>query len=276
MKHTWGGGGEIILPNVSYCKDVDVHFNPITFYIYHSSDCNVKKYTIPKGQPFDLTSVVNDGYYYGGYFSAYGGAINYSIENPKEGKVEGDIIYDGSSSYFRDENNKIVRYWLANNAYNENGTTFSPEDGSTYFLCETPKEYTMKQKINYIYDTTDNSITNFINIYTVDSARMYSLCSANIITNSGSTTFKCNIAGSYTSGSNKIDPEIITGRKGGYIAIKDFARNVLPPVNSVFIIENTLTTLDGISNHSYVKVTTNDWKNGNINVEYSDIMPSLD
>ena len=54
--------GEMILPNVSYCKDIkNVHYNPITFYIYHSSDCNVKKYTIPKGLPFDLTSVVNNG-----------------------------------------------------------------------------------------------------------------------------------------------------------------------------------------------------------------------
>lgn len=261
---------------MSYCIDAnDVHYNPITFYVYHSSDCTVEKFTIPQGQAFDLTSLVKEGYFYGGYFSGYGGAVNYDIDNPQEGKIEGDLTYDGSSIYYRDENDKIVRWFTKANAYTENGSVLMPKDNSTYFMRELPKEYTMKQYNQYVYNTNTNQITDLYNVYTIDNT-FYETYSANIITSDNISSFRCTSVSSITIGNTKITPETITGRSGGYVVYYNFTRDKLPGTNSVFIIENTLTTYDGIDIHSYVKVFTNDWTKDNIAKENSDTMPTLD
>ncbi len=252
-----------------------MHYSPITFFIYHSSDCTVEKFIIPQGQAFDLTSLVKEGYFYGGYFSEYGGAVNYDIDNPQEGKIEGDLAYDGSSLYYKDENDKNVRWFTKANAYTENGSILMPKDNSTYFMRELPKEYTLKQYNEYVYNTNTNQITNFYNLYTIDN-NLYEAISANIITSDSTSNFKHSIHPSFTFGTTKITPETITGRSGGYLAIYDFTRDKLPGTNSVFSIENTATTLDGVNIHSYAKVFTNDWTNEGIAIERSDTMPTLD
>lgn len=262
---------------MSYCIDAnDVHYNPITFYVYHSSDCTVEKFTIPQGQAFDLTSLVKEGYFYGGYFSEYGGAVNYDIANPQEGKIEGDYSYDGSS--LKTETN--VKFWTRTKAYTENGSILMPKDNSTYFMREVPKDYYLHQYDIFVFDTNTNEIEYFRHITNLND-NIYSDSSYRIITQSSLgdyvklsvvNNFKWNNGSEVTT----LTSESLFGRRGYLSVTSSVNRDELPSYNSVFAFDNRLTTLDGVEVHSYRKVYTNDWTKDNIVTEFSFTMPTLD
>lgn len=265
--------GELIKPNVSHCiLENEVHYNPITFYVYHSSDCTVEKFIIPQNQAFDLTSLVKEGYFYGGYFSEYGGAVNYDIDNPQEGKIEGDYSYDGSS--LKTEAN--VRFWTKADAYTENGSILMPKDNSTYFIKEVPKDYYLHQYDITVFNTNTNEIEQlYSHISNVDDA-FYSDISYRIITQSSSSDYvKLSIGVSFKHNTITYTSESLFGRRGYVGRSSSINRDELPSYNSIFVFDNRLTTLDGVEVHSYRKVYTNDWTNDNIVAEFSFTMPTL-
>lgn len=113
------------------------------FYVYHSSDQSVETY--PVSGTFDITSLVANGYLYGGYYSDY----------KKAGSYEGGptATYDGTNYA-----GAITGYWDGSAAYTANGTTMIPVAGRTYYLKEVPEDY-FKPYMVLIYDSYANPNT---------------------------------------------------------------------------------------------------------------------
>jgi hypothetical protein len=132
------------IPNVSYCEDIDgMHYNPKTFYVYHTSDCTIQKVTLIDTEYFNIMSLVKDGYTYGGYFKQYLsiGTTAQSILNGEDVEFTNNIVTDeGGSPYIGDftqtteEQPDIISY--LSEPYTENGTHMFPKNGEMYFLKE--------------------------------------------------------------------------------------------------------------------------------------------
>ena len=132
------------IPNVSYCEDIDgMHYNPKTFYVYHTSDCTIQKVTLIDTEYFNIMSLVKDGYTYGGYFKQYLsiGVTAQAILNGEDVEFTNNIVTDeGGSPYIGDftqttnEQPDIISY--LSEPYMENGTHMFPKNGEMYFLKE--------------------------------------------------------------------------------------------------------------------------------------------
>ena len=140
-------GDGALLPNVSICKrEYDVHYNPKTFYIYHTSDCTIEKVTVDSNcTDYDIVSNVKEGFYYGGYFKDYlsKGTTAQAIMNGEDVEFSGDTIQDeGGENYHGDfvvtssTNPQRIYYFDYNNAHLVNGRHMNPVNGEMYFLKE--------------------------------------------------------------------------------------------------------------------------------------------
>ncbi len=105
------------------------YYKPDSFYVYHSSDQSVQSIKmLDIDETFDITSVVKEGYLYGGYYSSYGGVGSYT--GGPTATVDG-TAYTGAQQEF----------WDADAVYKTKGTSMKPENGVTYYLKEVPKTY---------------------------------------------------------------------------------------------------------------------------------------
>ncbi|MDO4415851.1 MAG: InlB B-repeat-containing protein [Erysipelotrichaceae bacterium] len=118
------------------------------FYVRFSSTLETKGYDLPaSGDTFDLTSVVNDGYLYGGYYA-----------DPETLPTE---TYNGQDNY-----------WQAYTPYTAAGDKLSPVHGTTYFLKEVPDCY-LKPRIQYYYNKYYGSIITHIYLMTAVDDKRY-------------------------------------------------------------------------------------------------------
>ena len=100
----------------------------ITFYVYHSSDNTVEEFTRRDDRTFNIVSLVKEGYFYAGYYSDYAGKGSYAGDGVEV--IDGtEIAYNGTNAS-----------WSIDNAYRENGTVMYPQDETTYYLKEIPKD----------------------------------------------------------------------------------------------------------------------------------------
>ena len=161
-------GGGVEIPNVSYCEDINgIHYNPKTFYVYHTSDCTIQKVTLIDTDYFNIMSLVKDGYTYGGYFKQYLsiGTTAQAILNGEDVEFTDNIVTDeGGSPYIgdftqtTDEQPDIISY--LSEPYTVDGTHMFPKNGEMYFLKEDISGYLQN------YDHYEHNSSKIITLLT--------------------------------------------------------------------------------------------------------------
>lgn len=160
-------GDTMVRPNVSRCmEDNDVHYNPKTFYVYHTSDCTIEKITVADNvTDFDIMSLVKSGYTYGGYFKEYlskGTTADAILSGGSVEFIDGVVQDEGGSPYIGDltvtSSTNPNRISYLNDPYLIDGRHMNPKDGVMYYLKEDIDGYLW----NYTYSypsTTGSTLT---------------------------------------------------------------------------------------------------------------------
>ena len=173
------------------------------FFVFHSSSGVLEAIDMPvkfvpgetendmghiEEDVYDLTTLVADGYLYGGYYTSFGGVATDEVQKlantftmkgvngwtgaSMTGRTQvakldtSDIAavnfkeYTGDSRTFK-VNSDTKYYWDKNTAGNTNnpGNAFKPVAGQVYYLKEVPDEF-LTTKYVYVYDTLDGNETD--------------------------------------------------------------------------------------------------------------------
>ena len=167
------------------------------YYVFHSSTGVLEMYPVHEdNSTVDFTSsdFIGDDYYYGGYYSEFGGvkkdevdglvlATQMSSQKPAmaDGKAQlavgkdyqyfksytGEALYDKTMS-------PLKLYWSRSKAYlTEKATEVHPGAGMIYYLKEVPKPY-LSSKMFYIYNEDKSNALEKIYLVTVIDDNLYS------------------------------------------------------------------------------------------------------
>ena len=249
-------GDTMVRPNVSRCmEDNDVHYNPKTFYVYHTSDCTIEKITVADNvTDFDIMSLVKSGYTYGGYFGSYGqsGETAAAILNGDDVEfVDGFVTDISGTSYIGDyvstSTTEVIGYF--SEPYLESGTSMNPKDEEMYFLNEDGTCWLENNRI-HLYVKATSAITDFYMFSDLPSLNYNSIKFVLINENDSTRSeVNMNVAKTVTINGTKYTVRKLFGGFGvavnrGYLAYV----NVMPYLqeNTSYIVYPIATTPDGV------------------------------
>lgn len=152
--------GTIDKPNTDYKVNYTNKYEGV-FYVYHSSNCSVKRYPMAvngvaysKDHTFNIYELTAEGTLYGGYYSDYAGksdgfgvdaaaALDYSNEEPPTDENGKPYSY----AYIKERNKNA---WTYAKGYSVNGEEMVPEKDTVYYLKEVPDGY-LRPYTHYTY-----------------------------------------------------------------------------------------------------------------------------
>lgn len=137
------------------------------FFIYHSYTGKLEAVPLSEGAT-DITTLVSDGTWYGGYYKYCGGVTKENVECTKAlalarkremADVPGAVIYDGSvlkndGVRFFTKTGDDGQYMDTNG--DDPGTSLHPEGGAVYYLKEVPDIY-MSLHLMWSFDPSQNN-----------------------------------------------------------------------------------------------------------------------
>ena len=214
------------------------------FYVYHSATGKLEAIPLTRAdETFDLTARVTDGYYYGGYYTDYAGAIPQNVEAAKheallsksaEGRVAevaNAKLYDAAAFSAEAASGPVL--WAKANAcgkftvvvdgekveHNDDpGNAIHPKSGMVYYIKEVPAQQGegedalpmfLHMHNYYVYNVGGGEITDAYLVSSVDDA-LYRNVQVVLNMNGTDTALQGRLAKQFTYtrlGENTFDPQ---------------------------------------------------------------------